>query len=228
MNLYYWIAIGITAVISMLANSFVMRSYAQYKEIRTRSGLTGAQVARKILDDNGLHDVAVVRGSGGTLSDFYDPSKKIVSLSPDNYANASVAASAVAAHEVGHAIQHATGYKFIALRNMLLKPTIIASQFSQIAIIIGLTSTALTGLFDLGIIMISIILAFQVVTLPVEFNASARALKIIKSDGIVDSSEYGGAQKMLTAAALTYVAAVIGTLLNLLYFVMLRGSRNKD
>lgn len=225
MGIGYYVIIGVVALISLFAQMYVKSNYSKYKEIATYRNMTGAQVARYILDNNGLQDVEIVQSSGGELSDHYDPTKKIVALSPENYHNASIAAVSVSAHEVGHAIQHATGYKFIALRNKLLGPAIIASKFSQIAIVIGIASRV-TNLLDIGIIMIGVIALFQIVTLPVEFDASARALKIIKSENLVDDSEYSGAKSMLTSAALTYVAAVLGTLINLLYFIVLRNRRN--
>jgi len=218
-----YLVLLLTVILSLAAQSFVKSNYQKYSRIRTLSGMTGKQVAEKILADNNLHDVKVIQSRAGILSDHYDPTKNIVALSPGVYASDSIASVAVAAHEVGHAIQHATGYHGIKVRNILLKPTIVASQFSQIALFIGLISGSI--LFELGIIMLGVILLFQAVTLPIEFDASNRALKIIQADHIVTSSEYNGAKSMLTAAALTYVAAVLGAAANLLYYMSLRGNR---
>lgn len=207
----------------MFAQSYVKSNYQKYSRIGTLRGMTGAQVAKYILDRNNLHNVSIIESKGGVLSDHFDPSKNTVALSKDIYHNTSIASVAVAAHEVGHAIQYATGYHGIKVRNILLKPTLVASQFSQIALIIGLITG--TFLFDLGVIMLAVIVLFQVITLPIEFDASNRALKIIEAEGIVDPGEYQGAKTMLTSAALTYVAAALGSIVNLLYFIFLRNNR---
>lgn len=231
MYLYLLILI-ITALVSLVAQGYVTSNYSKYAKINTRGGMTGAQVAQYILNKNGINDVQVVRSnSSGTLTDNFDPTRKVVTLSPDVYNGSSIASVSVAAHEVGHAIQYHTGYVGIKVRNVLLKPAIIASQFSQIAILIGIGFISNNGnnmMFNIGIIMMGIVALFQIATLPVEFDASARALKIINQEGIVDANEYSGAKSMLTSAALTYVAAVVGSILNILYYIILRENRNRD
>lgn len=226
-----YIIIIFSVLISFAAQSYVKSNYAKFSKIRIHRQITGAQVAQEILEKNGITDVRVIQSSGGVLSDHYDPTKNTVALSPEVFQNASIASIAVAAHEVGHAIQYATNYPGISLRNLLLKPAIIASQFSQLAIVIGLgLMTGESGnpfIFNLGITMIGIIAAFQIATLPVEFDASKRALAILKAEGYVDESELDGASTMLNAAALTYIAAVLGTLANLLYYIMI-GNRRKN
>lgn len=226
-----YLVIIFSVLISFAAQSYVKSNYAKFSKVRIHRQITGAQVAREILEKNGITDVRVIQSSGGTLSDHYDPTKNTVALSPEVFQNASIASVAVAAHEVGHAIQYATNYPGISLRNLLLKPAIIASQFSQLAIVIGLgLMTGESGnafVFNLGITMIGIIAAFQIATLPVEFDASKRALAILKSEGYVDESELDGASTMLNAAALTYVAAVLGTLANLFYYIMI-GNRRRN
>ncbi len=214
-------------VISLFAQSYVQSSYNKYRQISTRKGMRGADVAKYILESNNIYDVDVVQSSGGVLSDHFDPNNKRIALSPDIYNGTSVASVAVAAHEVGHAIQYDTGYVGIKLRNTILKPSIIASQLSNLFIVVGILMIdgSMGWVFDLGLIMLMVVLAFQVLTLPIEFDASKRALANIENLGIVGTSEHDGAKSMLTAAALTYVAAVVGTALNLLRFISIRNSR---
>lgn len=214
-------------VISLFAQSYVQSSYNKYRQISTRKGMRGADVAKYILESNNIYDVDVVQSSGGVLSDHFDPNNKRIALSPDIYNGTSVASVAVAAHEVGHAIQYDTGYVGIKLRNTILKPSVIASQLSNLFIVVGILMIdgSMGWVFDLGLIMLMVVLAFQVLTLPIEFDASKRALANIENLGIVGTSEHDGAKSMLTAAALTYVAAVVGTALNLLRFISIRNSR---
>ncbi|HLV49843.1 MAG TPA: zinc metallopeptidase, partial [Erysipelothrix sp.] len=153
------ILFGITMIVSLFAQSYVKSSYQKYSRIGTFRGMTGAQVAQYILDRNNLHDVTVIESRGGVLSDHFDPMKNTVALSKDVYHSASIASVAVAAHEVGHAIQYATGYHGIKVRNILLKPTLVASQFSQVALIIGLITSSF--FLELGIIMLAVIVLFQ-------------------------------------------------------------------
>lgn len=187
--------------------------------------MSGAQVAQHILDLNNLNKVVVQVSKGGLLSDHYDPKANTVNLSKEVYQGTSIASVAVAAHEVGHAIQYATGYHGIKLRNILLKPTIIASQFSQIVLIVGIMASNI--MLQIGIVLLFITVLFQVITLPIEFDASNRALKILKGNQMLNPGEYDGAKKMLTSAALTYVAAALGAVANLLYYVMLSNNRSR-
>lgn len=217
----------IAAVLSIMAQSYVQSSYNKYRRIATRGNRTGAQVAQHILDSNNINDVQIVQSNQGLLSDHFDPSKKVVALSPDVYRGTSIASVAVAAHEVGHAIQYDQGYKAIALRNIFLRPAIIASQLSGMMIMIGILfiNSAFGWVFDVGLIMLLVITAFQILTLPIEFDASNRALNNIEALNLVEPSEYQGAKTMLTAAALTYVAAAIASVMNLLRFVAIRNDR---
>ncbi len=213
--------------ISLIAQSYVQSSYNKFRQISTHKGMRGVDVAQRILDANGIHDITIVQSNKGVLSDHFDPNNKRIALSPEIYQGSSIAAVAVAAHEVGHAIQYNTGYAGIKLRNTLLKPAIVASQLSSVFIFMGILfiNGSMGWIFDAGIIMLGVILAFQVLTLPIEFDASARALKNIEALHIVDPVEHNGAKTMLTAAALTYVAAVAGSALNLMRFISIRNSR---
>ncbi|MEG0327864.1 MAG: zinc metallopeptidase [Erysipelothrix sp.] len=224
-----WFVI-VAALLAMFAQMFVTSSYSKYSKIDTIEGRTGAEVARMILNLKGITDVEIVESRGGVLSDHYDPTKKVVALSPKVYNDSSIASVSVAAHEVGHAIQHSESYAFIGIRNKLLPMTIISSKFGMLSIFIGLAfSSPQKGtsiFFTVGIAMLAIIALFQFVTLPVEFDASRRALKILSSESILDSSEMEGSKKMLTAAALTYVAALLSTVLNILRLIAVNNNRN--
>ncbi|CAM3573278.1 zinc metallopeptidase [Erysipelothrix urinaevulpis] len=217
----------IAGLASMFSQMFVRSSYSKYSKISTISGKTGADVARQILNNKGINDVEVIQSRGGTLSDHYDPTKKVVALSPKVYADDSIASVSVAAHEVGHAIQHAESYGFIALRNKVLPLAIISSKFSFIPLFFGFMADN-QQMFNIGILLLSIIAIFQLVTLPVEFDASNRAIKILRQEQILTSSELAGSKKMLTAAALTYVAALFGTIMSILRYVAIFNNRNRD
>lgn len=217
----------VAALISMFAQFFVTSSYKKYSQISTLSGITGAEVARRILRDKNITDVQVVESKGGTLSDHYDPTKKIVALSPKVYREQSIASISVAAHEVGHAIQHAESYSFIAIRNKVLPAAIIASKFSMFPIMLGFFADS-SAMFNLGIAMLGVIALFQFVTLPVEFDASRRAVRILNQEQILSGSELAGSKKMLTAAALTYVAALLSTILTIMRYIAIRGNNNND
>lgn len=237
-NMYYGldftqlIIIGAAVLLGVIAQMTVMRTYAKYKQIPAQTNLTGAQVAQRILQAHGINDVQVVPGQGGELSDFYDPKKKIVSLSNNIYNTNSIAAVSVAAHEVGHAIQHATNYSFIALRNNLLPLTIISSNLSMFILMIGLifiNSSMGYTLFWVGIVLYGIMGLFQLVTLPVEFDASNRALANLRELQIVPEEDMDDAKKMLNAAAFTYVAAFLATVLTILRFVLMAmGNRRRN
>ena len=214
-----------SVAISAIAQSYVKSNYEKYRKVATLRNMSGAQVAQHILDLNNLNKVVVQVSKGGLLSDHYDPKANTVNLSKEVYQGTSIASVAVAAHEVGHAIQYATGYHGIKLRNILLKPTIIASQFSQIVLIVGIMASNI--MLQIGIVLLFITVLFQVITLPIEFDASNRALKILKGNQMLNPGEYEGAKKMLTSAALTYVAAALGAVANLLYYVMLSNNRSR-
>ena len=216
---------GLLVVIA--AQGLLQSKYHQYRRVETHRGVRGCDVARMILDCNGLYSVAVNVSQGGTLSDHYNPVTKTINLSPEIYYKSSIASVSVAAHEVGHAIQHAQGYKLLAIRNRLLPATQFASQFGWFAVFIGLIAS-LTGFLYFGIALLIIIALFQIVTLPIEFNASNRALVQLSESGIIMEDERNDARSMLTAAALTYVASLVSTLANIFRILLIAGRRNND
>ena len=210
-------------VVVMVAQSSVTGAYQKYKQVNNRRGVTGAQVARKILDMKGLYNVQL-EITNSTLGDHYDPTNKVIRLSPDIYYGTTIASVSVAAHECGHAIQHAENYGFIAIRNTILPICSVASNLAWPVLFIGLFF-AMDPLLYIGILLLVAVLAFQVLTLPVEFNASSRALKILSNEGIIYEEEVNGAKSMLSAAAMTYVAAVISSALQILRFVLIANRR---
>lgn len=224
-NKYYMIGtllIVCAAILSIYAQTKVQSTYRRYKKIPNRRGITGAQVAREILDSEGLQHIQIFEVSG-QLSDHYNPGKNTINLSKDVYHGTSIAALAVAAHECGHAIQYKEKYIPISLRNAILPIANVGQYLGWIAILIGL-ALGHTNVAWLGFFLMCGILAFQVVTLPVEFNASSRALTILEARYLTDG-EYVGAKKMLSAAAMTYVAAMISTLMSMLrIFLMILGN----
>jgi Zn-dependent membrane protease YugP len=202
--------------------SFKTRSaFKKYSRVRAATGLTGAQAALRMLQSAGINDVEIVR-SHGALSDHYNPVTKKLALSEPVYDQPSVAAIGVACHEAGHAIQHAEKYAPLWLRSVLVPTANIGSSLGYIVMIAGLFM-GLMKVFLIGAVMFSMVLLFQVVTLPVEFDASARAKKLAFANGLVLDSERQGMAKVLNAAALTYVAAAVSTLMTLLYFLMRAG-----
>lgn len=232
--MYLIIYFVILMIVPMLAQMNVKSTFNKYSKVRSTSGLTGQQVAEDILRENGIYDVSVERGQG-TLTDYYDPKNKKVVLSPGNFDNPSVAGTAVAAHEVGHAIQHATGYKFLSFRSALFPLAQLGSNFSYFLIIAGIILTAMQnaaggGLGEIllwsGIGLMAFAVLFQLVTLPVEFDASRRAMNQIEELNIVNSKEYRHAKKVLNAAAMTYVAATAVAVAELLRFIMIARSQN--
>ena len=224
---YYFISYGLTIIaliITLGAQAFVSGSYNKYRKIRNERGLTGKDAARYFLDNNGLSDVTIeeVRGH---LSDHYDPRDKVVRLSSENYRGDSISAVSVACHECGHAMQDKDGYVFMRLRARLVPITNFASSAGYFAILLGI----IFGAFDLiwiGILCEVVILLFQLITLPVEFNASSRALKGIERDNYLNNKELKQGKIMLSAAAMTYVASVATSLLQILRLVLLAGRRN--
>jgi Zn-dependent membrane protease YugP len=211
-------------LITLLIQFWLQSTYARYSQIPNSRGLTGAQVARAILDAHGLYHVEV-QPIPGTLTDHYDPIHKAVFLSRANFASPSEAALAVAAHECGHALQDAQNYAFLRFRHAILPAAQIGSTLGPWLFIIGLFIGAL-GLAELGIWLFAAAALFQLVTLPVEFDASARALYILRRMNFLDAREIQGARAVLTAAAMTYVAALASALAQLLYYgSILSGSR---
>ncbi len=227
-NSYYLIGtllVVIAAVLSLWAQIKVQSTYSHYKRIPNSRGMTGAQVAREILDSEGLYHVAINQVNGA-LSDHYNPGKQTINLSYDIYNGTSLAALAVAAHECGHAIQYKEGYAPISLRNAILPIANVGQYLGWFAIIIGL-ALGNTNIAWFGFFAMCGILVFQVITLPVELDASHRALSILDGRYLM-MNEYTGAKKMLTAAAMTYVAALISTLMSMLriFLIIFGNSRN--
>lgn len=221
----YWMVI-VGMIISMLASAKVKSAFSKYSKVRSMSGMTGAQVAERILNSQGIYDVSVQRVAG-SLTDHYNPSTKVVNLSESVYSSTSVAAIGVAAHECGHAIQHAKGYVPLNLRTAIVPVANIGSKIAWPLLILGLlinSRSSMTFIYA-GIICFSLALIFQIVTLPVEFNASSRALKLLTLNGILSDDEVGKTRKVLTAAALTYVAAVAASILQLLRILAIFGGR---
>lgn len=216
----------IAAIISLIAQWRVNSAFSKYSRVASMSGMTGAQAARMILQSNGINDVSVQRISG-KLTDHYNPSTKVLNLSESVYGSTSVAAIGVAAHECGHAIQHARGYFPLSLRTALVPVANIGSQLSWVFIIVGAILSFNQTLITIGIIMFSAAVLFQLVTLPVEFNASARALEQLESNGILYRDEVSQTRKVLSAAALTYVAAAATAILQLLRLIILFGGRGR-
>ena len=213
-------------LLTLYAQGKVTRAYRAFSGVANRRGITGAQAARRILDANGLSNVRIEM-TGGTLTDHYDPRTKTVSLSEDIYGRNSLAAVGVAAHECGHAIQDAINYAPLNIRSAIVPAANIGSQLSWPLFIAGLIFS-IDPLVTLGIVLFSLAVLFQLVTLPVEINASSRALKMLESTGILGADEKKGARKVLTAAALTYVAALAASILQLLRLIILAGGRDRD
>ena len=213
-------------LLSLAASAKLRSTFAVYKKVRSHSGITGAEAAQRILRAAGITDVQVVP-IRGSLTDHYDPRTKMVSLSEDIYGRNSLAAVGVAAHECGHAIQDAINYAPLNIRSAIVPAANIGSQLSWPLFIAGLIFS-IDPLVTLGIVLFSLAVLFQLVTLPVEINAASRALKMLESTGILGADEKKGARKVLTAAALTYVAALAASILQLLRLIILAGGRNRD
>ena len=222
-----WILIIVIGVVGLLVQLKLKSVFAKYSKVLSPGGLTGAQIAQKMLNDNGIFDVSITCVNG-ELTDHYNPAKKTVNLSQDVYRMNSVAAAAVSAHECGHAVQHKVGYAPLRLRSALVPAVNISSKLSMIVIIVGLLLLnlfpALSWVFWLGIAMFAMVFLFSVVTLPVEFNASSRALAWLQSSGSLDAAELAQAREALRWAASTYVVAALSSLASLLYYIGL-GSR---
>lgn len=217
----YFLFIGPALLLSLWASFRTKSAFNRYSRVRTARGLTGAQAAQVLLDRAGISDVQVVP-SRGFLSDHYNPVTKKLALSEAVYGSPSVAAVGVACHEAGHAIQHAQHYKPLWLRSMLVPTANIGSNLGYLGMMFGLVLQS-QGLFLLGVLLFSAVVLFQLVTLPVEFDASARAKRLAFEHGLVLEQERVGMAKVLNAAALTYVAAAISSLMTLLYFLFRAG-----
>ena len=227
---FYWdptyILVVIGAVICMLASAMVNSTFNRYNRVRSMSGLTGAQAAERILHSAGIYDVTVQYVSGN-LTDHYDPRSKVLRLSDSTYHSTSIAAVGVAAHECGHAIQHQKNYLPLNIRSAIVPAANFGSKIAWPLILIGLFITSNTGslLINIGIACFSLAVLFQLVTLPVEFNASSRAIRILGDTGILGEQELSGTKKVLGAAALTYVAGAASAILQLLRLILLFGRR---
>lgn len=212
-------------IIAFWAQSKVSSTYKKYRTVRTMNGYTGENVARMILDSAGLYDVPVVE-TRGELTDHYDPRSRVVRLSTDIFHGSSIAAAGIAAHEVGHAIQHQEQYKPLVLRTSMATAVNFSSQASIFIFMIGLLFS-IPVLINIGIIFFTVAVFYQIITLPVEFNASRRALKILESRNILYGNEVNGAKNVLTAAAMTYVAAALMSISQLIRLIAI-SNRNND
>ena len=221
MNILLYILILVIPIIAQLR---ISSAYSKYKKQENSKGLSGFEVARKILDANGLDDIYVVE-TNGNLTDHYDPSRKVIKLSKDIFHGNTIAAASVAAHECGHAIQDKDSYTFMRIRSFLVPVVNLVSSFSWIVIIIGLFSE-MFNIFVFGIGLISVTLIFQLVTLPVEFDASKRAKEELVKLNLIGDGENVGVKKMLDAAAMTYVASVLTSMLEILRLVLIFNDRD--
>lgn len=222
---YLLVLIGV--VICMAASGRVNSVFSRYSRVRSHSGMTGKEAAERILRRNGIYDVQVIH-IPGNLTDHYNPGKKTLGLSDTVYNSSSVAAIGVAAHECGHAVQHAAGYAPLSIRGALVPVANFGSALSWPLILIGLLmNSQMSGLLiNLGILLFSAAVLFQIVTLPVEFNASSRAVRVLESSGMLYPEEVGDVKKVLRAAALTYVAGAASMILQFLRLIIIGGRRN--
>lgn len=223
---YYstWMIIGISLLITLVAQLFVTATYNKYKKLGNKNKKTGFETAREILDRHGLNNIYVVE-TAGNLTDHYDPKRATIRLSSEIFHGTSIAACAVAAHEVGHALQYKDGYTPIKIRNSIVPVVNFSSKAGYFSILISFIS-GITELLWIGIGLEIIILLFQLLTLPVEFNASKRAKEQLKEENILDSTELVGASSMLIAAAMTYVASVVTAILEIARLVLI--ARDND
>ncbi len=219
----YYIIIGAVGLLSWAVSSKLKSKFKYYSNVHLRNGMSGAEIAEKMLADHGIRDVKVI-STPGMLTDHYNPANKTVNLSEGVYNQRNASAAAVAAHEVGHAVQHATAYSWLTFRSKMVPMVNVASGLSQWVIMGGLVlsaTSAIGGTLMLsGIILYGIIAAFSVITLPVEYDASNRALAWLKNKNMVSQEEYAGAEDALNWAARTYVVAAIGALATMAYFIM--------
>ena len=228
---YDWtyILVLVGALICMAASASVNSTFSRYSTVRSHSGMTGKEAAEQILHRNGIYDVQVIH-IPGNLTDHYNPSKKTLGLSDTVYNSSSVAAIGVAAHECGHAVQHATGYAPLSIRGALVPVANIGSMAAWPLIIIGLLLNGQTSalFINLGILLFTAAVLFQIVTLPVEFNASGRAIKVLETSGMLYPEEVESVKKVLGAAALTYVASAAAMILQLLRLFIIAGGRRRN
>lgn len=223
---YYWMILVPAMLIALLAQLNVSATFNRYSRVASRRGLTGAQAAEAVLRAHGVYGVRVERVAG-RLSDHYDPRNNVIRLSDGVYGSTSVASLGVAAHEAGHAVQYAQGYGPIKLRTAIIPVCNIGSQLSILLIVLGLIFY-FPALFGVGVILFAVAVVGQVVTLPVEFNASRRAMASLRDTGLLEQEELRGARKVLTAAAMTYVAALLVSIAQLLRFLLAFGGRRRN
>ncbi|MBP2831410.1 zinc metallopeptidase [Aquimarina sp. U1-2] len=221
----YYIIAGVIFLVSMYVSNKLKSKFKKYSKVHLQNGMSGAEIATKMLEDNGIYDVKVI-STPGMLTDHYNPTNKTVNLSEGVYHQRNAAAAAVAAHEVGHAVQHATAYSWLTLRSKIVPAVGIASKLSNIVIMAGLVLTASGMVFGnliflVGIILFAATTLFAFITLPVEYDASKRALAWLENRNMVTPQEYDGAKDALKWAARTYVVAALGSLATLLYFISL-------
>ena len=228
----YYILIGAIALVSWLVSRQLKKKFEFYSKVQLRNGMSGAEIAQRMLDDHGIYDVKVI-STPGRLTDHYNPTDKTVNLSEAVYNQRNAAAAAVAAHEVGHAVQHATAYEWLTMRSKLVPVVSVSSGMSQWLVIGGLILGAASGsaigfyVAVAGLVMMALATAFSFITLPVEYDASNRALAWLKKANMVGQQEYEGAQDALKWAARTYLVAAIGALASLLYWALqVFGSRD--
>lgn len=228
----YYLIIGAIFIISMIVQSRLRSKFAHYSNVHLQNGMSGKEIAEKMLRDNGINDVQVI-SVPGQLTDHYNPQNKTINLSEGVYMQRNAAAAAVAAHETGHAVQHAVGYSMLQLRSKMVPAVNFSSKLLQFVLMAGIVVMATSGsktLLLIGVILFAVTTAFAFVTLPVEYDASNRALAWLKSSGtLANKAEYEGADDSLKWAARTYVVAALGSLAQLIYFAsMLTGSRSND
>jgi len=218
-------------IVGMIVQFNLKSKFRQYSEVPLSSGLSGKEVAEKMLRDNGIYDIEVI-SVNGFLSDHYNPSKKTINLSPDVFAGRNIAAAAVAAHECGHAVQHATAYSMLTLRSALVPVVQISTNLAQWVILIGLGAFTFGGgnqtVLLIGIILFAVSTLLSVITLPVELDASARALKWLRSSGITSGAQQEKAKDALKWAALTYVVAALASIAMLVQYILIYQSRSRD
>lgn len=222
-----YILVLIGAVICMIASAKLKSTYAKYSQVRSMSGITGAETAKRILYSQGIRDVSVEHVAGD-LTDHYDPRSRVLRLSDTTYGDTSVAAVGVAAHECGHAVQHATGYALLNIRNSIAPIVSIGSNLSWPFILLGVILSWNSVLIRVGIWMFALAVFFQLVTLPVELDASRRALRLLQENGILYQDEIPSARRVLSAAAMTYVAGLLSVILQMLRLLLMFGGRRSD
>lgn len=228
----YYVIIGVSMLVSWWVSSRLKSKFNHYSQVYLQNGMSGKEVAEKMLRDNGIHDVQVI-SVPGQLTDHYNPMNKTINLSEAVYMQRNAAAAAVAAHETGHAVQHAVGYSMLQLRSKMVPAVNIASNLMQWVLMGGIAMMAMSGnktILAIGVLMFAVTTLFAFVTLPVEYDASNRALAWLKSSGtLANKAEYEGAEDSLKWAARTYVVAALGSLAQLMYFaMMLMGGRNNE